>query len=540
MANTGYKQATVAYKVSNPGGEAVDIYNNLVRLSGQKQAIALLNGHSNPNPDQYEVESYFTPGQVLDENPTKIYDPDSCPVIIETPTTEIEFEVTTTEANQSIPDLIRMSSTSDNGTAIIVWDVDNNISETVNVPKGIPQSQETPDGDISWIEGNPYGHTYAIPRTYRVKITSYSSVDALYFSTREFEEGEWSPMPVIKPYITKMVKFKSSSLKSLYYTFAGLSNMQMDSDFVLETPEVDNISFAFCRACRDIVYFIPPANLLSQITKPIWTYRTFMQCGVWDINSGTYISGMTEIPEGFMDSLTNLSKAFEFFKQNPLGANRTPENIDSYIPVTLLHKLTKLTDITGLFNACIDTHGNYPSGYSLKPTIKKDFFKNTKIRIMDYAFGKWNRVVFEPDVFGHIKDTLESMEGVFHQCNQTNNQTGWGGIKPGTTNDLQEIFPAESYPNVKNMIGAFSPFGDNNPSFNTQAVAGIAPPPKLNLPAFITKFPNAKSGSIPNINHKWGTDGRRSAFGNLQNVCDGWDTVAAIDDGIWTSYVQLY
>jgi hypothetical protein len=58
---------------------------------------------------------------------------------------------------------------------------------------------------------------------------------------------------------------------------------------------------------------------------------------------------------------------------------------------------------------------------------------------------------------------------------------------------------------------------------------GNHPKVKLDIAAFIAKFPNCKAGSAPG-----GGDGRTGAFKNLQNNCDNWDTVAAIDGGIWT------
>lgn len=81
MANTGMKQATVAYKVSRPGGIPLDIDGVPISVSGKRQAIRLLSGgYANPNPSLYEVEGYFGTGDVLTGNPTQIYDPTACPV----------------------------------------------------------------------------------------------------------------------------------------------------------------------------------------------------------------------------------------------------------------------------------------------------------------------------------------------------------------------------------------------------------------------------------------------------------------------------
>lgn len=80
MANTGYKQATVAYKVSKPGGEPLDINGQLTRISGRKQAIACLEGFTNPDPSKYEVEFYYGKDGVVTGNPTISLDVRSCPI----------------------------------------------------------------------------------------------------------------------------------------------------------------------------------------------------------------------------------------------------------------------------------------------------------------------------------------------------------------------------------------------------------------------------------------------------------------------------
>lgn len=80
MANTGYKQAVIAYKVSKPGGEPLDVNGQLTSVSGRKQAIALLTGRVNPNPALYEVEFYYDKDGTITGNPTITYDVVSCPV----------------------------------------------------------------------------------------------------------------------------------------------------------------------------------------------------------------------------------------------------------------------------------------------------------------------------------------------------------------------------------------------------------------------------------------------------------------------------
>lgn len=101
MANTGYKQATIAYKVSKPGGEPLDVNGQLTSVSGRKQAIALLQGHINPDTSKYEVEYYYDKDGTITGNPTITYDIQSCPIgyirvnpvrlILEYPTVSASF-----------------------------------------------------------------------------------------------------------------------------------------------------------------------------------------------------------------------------------------------------------------------------------------------------------------------------------------------------------------------------------------------------------------------------------------------------------------
>lgn len=80
MANTGYKQAVIAYKVSKPGGEPLDVNGQLTSVSGRKQAIALLQGHFNPSPSLYDVEFYYDKDGAITGNPTITYDVHTCPI----------------------------------------------------------------------------------------------------------------------------------------------------------------------------------------------------------------------------------------------------------------------------------------------------------------------------------------------------------------------------------------------------------------------------------------------------------------------------
>lgn len=79
MANTGYKQAVIAYKVDATTGEPLDVDGRRISESGRLQAIKLLVGYLNPDVSRYEVEGFFTAGASEMGEPTRIYDPLNCP-----------------------------------------------------------------------------------------------------------------------------------------------------------------------------------------------------------------------------------------------------------------------------------------------------------------------------------------------------------------------------------------------------------------------------------------------------------------------------
>lgn len=80
MANTGNKQAVIAYRISRANGEPVDVNGELISKSGKRQAIALLTGQLNPNPLLYEVQYYYGPGAAILGTPSLEFDPDDCPI----------------------------------------------------------------------------------------------------------------------------------------------------------------------------------------------------------------------------------------------------------------------------------------------------------------------------------------------------------------------------------------------------------------------------------------------------------------------------
>jgi hypothetical protein len=443
-------------------------------------------------------------------------------------TTEVEFEIETTEANQTIEDLFKLSSSSNNGKAIITWDLDNEIIQNVDVPEGTFQQQQNPNGTIlNYIEGTSYAHTFGPAGKYTIRIISNSTVDAIDFSTK-VSAGDWSLYAAEKPYITKILKFKSSSLESLYYTFAGLVNCTFPDDFVIECPNVSNVDFSFFGSSTNVEDFIPPATLFSQITLPVHTYRIFMG------------NGLIKIPEGLFDTFSNCTKLFETFRWCPNLGNGWYQKFGDteFIPTTLFQNMHELSDIEGIFNYIGQGYfGHYESGYNYLLKIKRDLFKNTKISRMRYAFNKCNRVIFENDTFGWIKNYLSNMEGAFNQENTVMPFSAYETLIQGFTNDLASIFPDATYPAITNLISAFCPFpGTNTYSFNGNNQDAGGTRVLLDALAFVSKFPNCGANSTES---SFGTDGRKSAIGNLSENCTNWGTVSAIDEGIWTNYVVV-
>lgn len=70
MTNTGFLQATVAYRVRASDNAPLGIDGQPTAITGERQAIALLNGATNPNSALYVVQMNFTPEAVLNGEPT--------------------------------------------------------------------------------------------------------------------------------------------------------------------------------------------------------------------------------------------------------------------------------------------------------------------------------------------------------------------------------------------------------------------------------------------------------------------------------------
>ncbi|MDU1904649.1 MAG: hypothetical protein E6772_07690 [Dysgonomonas sp.] len=80
--NTGNKQAIIARRVTRPGKAPLDINGNMLGDMGAKkeQAILLLEGEENPKPSEFELFTYFRPGEVIDGQPSIKEDLTDCPI----------------------------------------------------------------------------------------------------------------------------------------------------------------------------------------------------------------------------------------------------------------------------------------------------------------------------------------------------------------------------------------------------------------------------------------------------------------------------
>lgn len=124
MANTGYAQATIAYKVSRFNGAPLDVNGVPTSVSGRRQAIALLTGATNPDPAMYEVERYFGPRENITGNPTLTQSEDCAPagLFTVTPSTLLlgpdnpQDVITVTSPSdwyiQAVPPFVSFSTTS--------------------------------------------------------------------------------------------------------------------------------------------------------------------------------------------------------------------------------------------------------------------------------------------------------------------------------------------------------------------------------------------------------------------------------------------
>lgn len=318
--------------------------------------------------------------------------------------------------------------------------------------------------DPSILPGNPkyYSYWYAPPIThvynqtgiYEVHITSAYHIQSAMFSELQIDPsdpGEWLLWPQDRPHIVEIIRFRSTSISNLNWTFGGLTMCRphvKDSEypsFILETPLVTDAVATFHRFGLNVDTIHPNYwtfidNLLYMLPNLTNMNNTFRECR------------MREIPIGFLDAQVNVVELFETWKKSWLGYHyfqdwRLAEFIQrslegsSYIPMTLLHKMRNLRRLTATFNATMFDQnggnfmyeewtsenwnaGNWDGGWN-NPCLllKAEFFQNRMssgeslgtIESVYLCFGKLNRMAFGKDVFRYIKHCLTNIAGAFTQ-----------------------------------------------------------------------------------------------------------------------------
>lgn len=449
--------------------------------------------------------------------------------------TEIIFKIKTTAANEQVPvSLLRTSDTQ--GVARINYG--DGIEETVSVPVFNGSEYWTDsEGNIHYIDnGNTFYHVFANPGEYEVNIKTGANISYVRLCESLIQGNDGYMKPSDNIYITSIVKFMSKTLTNLDYTFAGLVNAEFYGRFILETPEATSMNASFY-------------GFGLNLPKPNIWWQLFSQTSKVTALRGTFFrSGIIEIPIGFFDFLPNLETVWECFKYSKLGnAHYSGVNAGSYpdmavngnndfIPVSLFWKNPKLKDISHCFNYIGDGYfGNLSSGYLAYLVVRREFFWNGKdagnasgtIESAFYAFAKCNRVICEPNLLKHAPNMIH-IGGLFTQTNQTMHPVGWATMIPvaasetevyqfaesggnytatpvtgkGLTFDLNVIFPASSYPNIKTLTGAFTVaatggnYGFNHAIDYTPNGVPAKLDTSLNGTDFLAKFPNAKADSV--------------------------------------------
>ncbi|MCT4185162.1 PKD domain-containing protein [Elizabethkingia anophelis] len=444
--------------------------------------------------------------------------------------TEIKFKIRTTQANERVP-VAMLRTAAEVAQAKVNYG--DGKEEMVVVPTyNGSESWTDGDGNTHYIDiGNTFYHVYETAGDYEITINAEANVSYARFCEGLTKNSQGYFEPTTNNYIVELSKFKSNSLTSLDYTFAGLSQANVSIDFKLETPEVSTMNSTFYGFGEGREFEAFPADMLSQITKPTGLRGTFFR------------AGLKKILPGFLDSFFNLETVWECFKNSKLG-NGHYQGLDAgtyisqavggtndFIPVSLFWKNPKLKDISHCFNYIGGGwFGNVTSGYLAYHVIRRELLWNGKsvgntsgtIENAFYAFAKNNRILCEPNLLKHAPN-MKHLGGIFTQTNHVSHAVSWGGVIPvaadentvyefmdgyynekegkGLTFDLDVMFPDE-YPNILTLNGAFTTAATGD-SMGFQHSIDYSPNgsnAKLNLEMngtrFLNKFPNATAGSV--------------------------------------------
>jgi len=446
--------------------------------------------------------------------------------------TEIKFKIKTTQANERVP-VAMLRTAAEVAQAKVNYG--DGKEEMVVVPTyNGSESWVDGDGNTHYIDtGNTFYHVYETAGDYEITINAEANVSYARFCEGLNKSSQGYFEPTINNYIVELSKFKSDSLISLDYTFAGLSQANVTADFKLETPKVETMDVAFYGFGEGREFDAFPADMLSQITKPTGLRGTFFR------------AGLKKLLPGFLDSLFNLETVFECFKNSKLGKGcyqdvypwdyRDKHSIDpayDFIPVSLFWKNPKLKDVSHCFNYIGEGwFGNLTSGYNAYNVVRRELFWNGKslgntkgtIENAFYMFAKNNKILCEANILKYAPE-MKHIGGMFTQTNQVIHAISWGGMIPiaknettsirsydggqpievegnGLTYDLNVMFPEASYPKILTLNGAFTNAVANGDGFNhaldySWAASPVTIDQSFNGAAFLAKFPNATAGSV--------------------------------------------
>lgn len=421
--------------------------------------------------------------------------------------TNIVFEVTVTPetAGTEIP-LISLYNNTGTGQYRI------QTSDGYDELRYVPQME---DRTITDMNGNPHiihegpmiAYSWNAPGTYTVTITATSDIVGTKFTTLQNVQQDRIAFDVdLNPHITKLVSYKSGTITSLDYTFAGLSKCKPDPNFKLETPFVTTAYASFFRFGDSEWTNSAAASLDSwEFNKDLLASCTELK----SINGTFYLCNLKRIPRGFFDSLEKVTDALDTFKRAKLGIypyvdytleEYLEENLEgrSFIPMDLLHKMPNLKQIEGMFNATSMTVRNFfgttgdntsnSLGFgnwaNLGLLLTKEFFANGiyfnegdpaeykgTIHNLDFVFGKANQIAFGKNLLYHLSESLLRMEGAFYHCHWPISDTVSQSVFLGqntsalvqewienTTLDLREVLGLGSVTmaNVVKICGAFT------------------------------------------------------------------------------------
>jgi len=478
-----------------------------------------------------------------------------------------------------------------------IWDTQS------NVPHGTPLTpaltEPMSNTEINVLIGANYTHTYSSEGTRTVTVQTRNGINSFKFAIAnsiESSNGFVLAVPFdINPYITKIRKISSPYITNGNLMFYGVQFGTFDSDFILECPNINTVDYMFylfaqmnfdmvegtpadTSEVRSHYLDFPPDFWLQIANKNSITHATSMFAG----------SGFTSTSRNMLKFSTVLTSVNGIFRnmillghhwavhtaagvspaQNP-PLNRTPI-VSEFADTTVFWDNPNISDFRGAYWGCNQSFGIYEgsSGYDYKWGLRKDIFKGNTASNVDvsWMFFGLNRGMVEVDFFHYIKNTLSRMNGIFNLSfnkswlpisngawsvtgkSEPDNitwQTSEYNLDYRGIQDLNLLFPDNSYPNLKEAVYAFAwyygelqngkrsisngiqttipfPYAGNSGDFNIElnldsllGWGGIIKPVPITMSQFLQKFPNATATSGKNLNTGAAIDG---FYGNFYDL----------------------